>query len=326
MSKLSKDDFFSINNYIDCNWLRKLITVKYVADLKMVILTGLNDYDEIMRELWYYLDVRDIIQLSQVNHNIMLLCLRINNLVPQDIILRFNDRGLEYISKSVLRNVFKFFPNISKLDLTSDHKLGNALMELNEDNSFFNDSSNLKEFTISILNDNVLIGLSNLNSLTTLSISSFIFENFKFYHSNLTASQISTVLLIKQLIYFYWYKTISIDIFFILSTLTNLTTLSIICCALDINMISFPIIPKLTTLNLLGCYGISDRLLSSLTNLPLLTSLSIVKCTSDFNMGGWVSYLSNLTTLNLSSSEAITTNEIRNLSSINRLTHLDERS
>ena len=169
----------------------------------MVILTGLNDYDEIMRELWYYLDVRDIIQLSQVNHNIMLLCLRINNLVPQDIILRFNDRGLEYISKSVLRNVFKFFPNISKLDLTSDHKLGNALMELNEDNSFFNDSSNLKEFTISILNDNVLIGLSNLNSLTTLSISSFIFENFKFYHSNLTASQISTVLLIKQLIYFY---------------------------------------------------------------------------------------------------------------------------
>ena len=91
-------------------------------------------------------------------------------------------------------------------------------------------------------------------------------------------------------------------------------------------MISFPIIPKLTTLNLLGCYGISDRLLSSLTNLPLLTSLSIVKCTSDFNMGGWVSYLSNLTTLNLSSSEAITTNEIRNLSSINRLTHLDERS
>jgi len=80
----------------------------------MSLIKNLEDCG-LIREIWAYLDVNNILSLIMTNKDIKNMCLSINKDISQEITLDFINNRLETNKKQILINVISSFQNISKL-------------------------------------------------------------------------------------------------------------------------------------------------------------------------------------------------------------------
>jgi len=155
----------------------------------MSLIKNLEDCG-LIREIWAYLDVNNILSLIMTNKDIKNMCLSINKDVSQEITLDFVNNRLETNKKKILINVISSFQNISKLTFklsrikpycnrfSKYHRMNESLDILYSCESI---CKSLRNLTVSIRDDAGVKGISKLNNLRYLDIYDSMITKDAFY-------------------------------------------------------------------------------------------------------------------------------------------------
>jgi hypothetical protein len=149
-------------------------------------LLSLEQYGMI-KEMWFYLTLKDKIHLSEVSKELIQMSIRMNKEI--DVIIRLPNRNrltrYDTVEKKMkmLANLLRLFPNISKM-FFGRGVAGNCLSVLYNCESI---CESLKGLEMSVTDDG-LIGISKLRNLRSLKIFDCVKNDFPyggFYHLSL---------------------------------------------------------------------------------------------------------------------------------------------
>ena len=136
----------------------------------IVLIQNLNDHG-LLTEIWGFLKIGDICRLLIASKHVREICLTINKLISQRIIIWSWSKGTNEKERNILfNNILKSFPKISCLDLLMRH---NHLFGYTSLSLLYNSKSicnNLTELSVS-MNVNGVRGISKLQNLRSLNIS-----------------------------------------------------------------------------------------------------------------------------------------------------------
>lgn len=308
------------------------------------VLQKLEQFSLLHGEIWYYLSIKDICKILILDKSHRSLFLVINRSFSHNISLYRIFRHNINDKCKILINMLKSFPNIYSLNLGLKFVTNNRndVMDIESMSILYNTKSicnSLRKLRV-VISDSGVVGISNLKYLSVLSIN----------YSSITNQgilEISTMINITSL------KTstcinISEDGFYCLKNLSNLVVLNISCCSLSDRVLNhLSSLTKLIYLNLCSSSNINDNGVMHLSNLisleylnlsdsritnlyfltPLqkITSLNLSCCSflqdnSDFSS---ISYLTNMTLLDLSSCHLLADISINYLKNLTNLTSLN---
>lgn len=287
-----------------------------------MILTRLDDVG-LLREVWHYFIPKDIIRLMMVNKIVLKICLKINKVVPQEIILNLDNLSRNRQHKANLiffvKKIISSFPNITKFEFLisillaySENSMDESLLSLCDSSSV---CQNIQELFIPKLTAKGMTGISKLINIKSLNISYSDITNNNVWSeilsmTTLTSLDISAV------------KRFTGDKISDLTKLVNLNELKMVYC---FNKSNFgfrylSLLTNLTSLDISNSIEVRNAELTHLSSLNRINKLNIshTSITTVYSL----SSLMNITSLNMNGCE-LTDEGISHISSLTNITYLD---
>lgn len=289
-----------------------------------MLLSDLEDFG-INNEIWAYLTIRDIINISITSKELEQLCKRINNNIAHTIKIRNIESNNDENEIKILQRITLIFPNIKSLffPLSRKRLTSNTSLYLETLYKSTRLCETLEELRISIPGcnyDQGILGLSKFKKITILdlTISSITNEGLK---------EVGFLIDLKTLDLSY-NKNITDSGFLHLFRLTTISQLSLCCCFRLLDKSSgLNNVSKLTSLTSLDLdhTHISDSGASSLSNLVNLTFLSLSGSPSITSLS-FISKLRKMSHLNISNCCSLFDEELVHLANLTNMRVLKMRN